>query len=622
MRAPPRGSRRRPLDELPVRAGRHRAPVAHDGDRVAGREQHRARRHQHRRPAGARRASARPPRAPRSRRRARSSARAARAPARAPRARAPARSAGAGRRTATARRRRAASRRRAGGPRGRPRRRRPPARAPPRRASPPAAAPTFASTVSASSAASCGLVISAARAAAGPSAASSTPPIGDRAAGGRDLAAEAVEQGAAARPGRPRRRRAAIRARRRGRARRAGRGAARGRRARRASPARRRPAAPSGSAGGAASAALSRSAEPRARATMAPTQASRLSGPTRNCVTPTAAMSWPIEMSPAAASRPPASATRASATPGHEQRARLVGRLRPGRAERRVQRGAARRAVAGDPGAGPADAVQHPVALDEVGRDAGRVRRRLLLLGRAPGERAREPVRRPQRERQPDEHEQPELHGGEEQHRRARQQRDRHPDAERERAHDPGGGVDVGRRDAEQLAGQAPALAAAARVEHAVDESQPQAVGRPLVGGDADARAVPVGGREEREEHHEQHAPEHERVAVGRLDRGVERRADGDRHERLERLVRAEQRRRAGGPPALLAQRGPQQRRAAHSARWTRAAGTTIGAPVSGHGITGRAGRRPTRRARRRRSRPARPRATISPSRIAIRCVA
>ena len=266
--------------------------------------------------------------------------------------------------------------------------------------------------------------------------------------------------------------------------------------------------------------------------------------------------------------------------------------------------------------------MQHAVALDEVGGDAGGVRGRRLLLRRPPGERPREPVRRPQRERQPDEHHEPELHRGEQQHGRARQQRDRHADAERDRAHDPRGGVDVGRRDAEQLAGQAPALAAAARVEHAVDEPQAQAVRGPLVGGDADARAVPVGGREEAEEHHEQDAPEHERVAVGRLDRGVEGGADRDRHERLERLVRAEQRRRAGDPRALAAQHPEEQPLVAQAVRAVRAAGTTIGAPVSGQGTTRHGSPKTDSTSSASTIAPGSPSATISPSRMAIRCVA
>ena len=188
--------------------------------------------------------------------------------------------------------------------------------------------------------------------------------------------------------------------------------------------------------------------------------------------------------------------------------------------------------------------------------------------------------------------------------------------------HDAGGRVDVGDRDAQQFARQPPAVAAAARVEHALHEPQPQRVGRPLRRRDLDARAVPEGGGEEREEDDDRRDPRQQRPGVRIGDGGVERRADEDRHERLERLVGAEQRRRTGDPRALPAQRGQQQPVAAQPVRLVRAAGTTIGAPVSGQGTTRQGSPKTDSTSSASTIAPGSPSATIAPSRIAIRWVA
>ena len=306
--------------------------------------------------------------------------------------------------------------------------------------------------------------------------------------------------------------------------------------------------------------------------------------------------------------------------PADEHRARLERGLRAGGAERRVERGPARGAVARHARADAADALEHPQPVDEVGGHAGRVGRAGLLLGGAPAQRPGEPAREEQRGGQPDEDQQPELQRRQEQHDRAGAERHRDPGPERDGRHDARGGVDVGAGHGHELARQPAALAASARVEHPRHETHAQVVRRALRRRRLDAGADAERRREEHEEHAEEPEPEHERAGVGRLDRRVDRRADEHRHERLQALVGAEQPGRAGHAAAPGAQRPPQQCGAVHRPR--RAAGTIIGAPVAGHGTTWHGSPKTASTSSASTISRGSPCATIAPSRMAIRCVA
>ena len=200
--------------------------------------------------------------------------------------------------------------------------------------------------------------------------------------------------------------------------------------------------------------------------------------------------------------------------------------IRVGRAQRGVQRAAARAAVALDRGPLGADPLEHAQPGDEVGGDAGRARRLGLLAGRALDERPAEQLDEHEQRRQAGEHERTEQERDPQQRRRRDGDpgdgRQAHADHERDLADARG----VGRRDAQQPARQPSLGRAAARVQDAPRQREAQLVSRGLGGPLELAVAEAVGERQHRERRGEQPEPQGQRGLVAGDDRAVDRRAD------------------------------------------------------------------------------------------------
>jgi hypothetical protein len=183
---------------------------------------------------------------------------------------------------------------------------------------------------------------------------------------------------------------------------------------------------------------------------------------------------------------------------------------------------------------------------------------RLLRLA-APLDRAAEQAHERQQQRSAGQREQAEGHRRHQQRDTPDQERHDGGDAERHRGGDGTDPLGVAGRHVRQLAGQVAALRAAARVEHARGDVDPQpvrgALGRPLRGAVTEA----VGSRQAREDDAQEGEPDGE-VGRGAARHGaVDDDADHHRHERLAGLVAAEEDDGRGHVPPLPGDRASQQ---------------------------------------------------------------
>ena len=263
-------------------------------------------------------------------------------------------------------------------------------------------------------------------------------------------------------------------------------------------------------------------------------------------------------MSPAAASLPPTSATRAMKTPVRvstiplcQASARAARTVAPSEA-RLVRRYRATAAVS------RADALEHAQSGHQVGGDPGGVRGPLLLGLAAPLQGLAQQVPEPEQQRCAEQDDQAERQGHAQQRHRADQESGEGRDPDDDRHGDGADPLRVLGGDVRQLTGQVAALGAAARVEDPSYQGDPQSVRRLLGGALTGAGAEAEAAGEPHVHHGENGEPAEESVCVTVGDGPVDDDADEDGDESLPALVAGAEHGAHGDVPPPAPDRPPQ----------------------------------------------------------------